>query len=320
MTTATQPTTPGEDVARFLSDRQIDYDLKEIDISDIDVETSKHNQARFLPLHDETVLVYGAAMEQGDSFPPVIVSGNKGKYLVLDGNHRVAAANLAGFKATKAFVCKNISKAQAELVTFEANARHGLPTSLDERIQQALYLVNIGNQPKAVAQALSVPVQKLYKAISASKGAARLSKVGIDPKRFSSSSMSRFASIASNTVLAPVAEIAVAANLNHDEINEIITAVNAEDGGEASQIRIVETFRKRYAPRMRSTSGGRMVLPENVTRVHRIAKMVSNLDGKLLATQMSKMDPTDADEVRRQVYESIAKLVAVSESFKNGDR
>ena len=87
-----QPTTPGEDDRRMLDDIGVEYKIVEIAFADIDVESSKHNQARFLALHEETVLAYAAAMEQGDVFPPIIVTGTKGKYLVLDGNHRIAAA------------------------------------------------------------------------------------------------------------------------------------------------------------------------------------------------------------------------------------
>lgn len=315
--TTLQPTSTGADTAQFLDDRQIEYDLKVINLSDIDIETSKHNQARFLPLHEETVFTYGAAMEQGDVFPPIVVNNQKGKYLVLDGNHRVAAAGLAGYTQTTAYVTKNLSKAQAELVTFEANARHGLPTSIEERVQQGLYLVNIGNKAASVARALSIPENRLHKAVQTNRAASRLTTLGVDSKKFSQSSIARFGSIASNTVLAPVAQIAVKANLSHSEISEIVSAINAEHDGETAQMKVVEKFRGRYAPRMRSTAGGKLALPENVVLVNRLSKIVHKIDGSLLAVQMTKMDTEESDQLRREVYETIATLVSISEKFKN---
>ncbi len=312
-----QPTSPGEEELRLLTESSIDYDVREIAFIDIDLETSKHNQARFLALHEDVVINYAAAMEQGDVFPPIIVTGKPGKYIVLDGNHRVAAAGLVGYMSTTAFIARNITKAQSDLLIFEANARHGLPTSIEERVAQGVYLVNLGNQPKVVAKALAVPERKLYTAIGDERTKSRLTKLGIDPAKIPAGQLHRIGAVTLNTVLQPVAEMVVKSRLDTAETNELITAINAETSGESAQLRVVESYRERYKSRAKTTVGGKLSVPKDVTRVKIATRMVRHINPSALSTALANGSPELAKEIRRDVFESISQLVSVSEAIKN---
>lgn len=309
-----QPTTPGDDTARMLRERGIEFSLQRISLDQVDRETSKHNQARFLPLHEDVVMTYGAAMEAGDIFPPIVLNGTGRKLVVLDGNHRVAAADLVGYKETTAFVATKITPAAAELFTFEANARHGLPSTIEERLAQGVYLVSIGNRAKEVARALSVPEDKLYRAIATKRGGERLVKVGVKPDLFSDHLKRRLDSVTSNVVLRPVADIAIKAKLGADEINDLVVAVN-KFGTEAEQLAVVEDAKVRYAGRVRSTSGGRVSLPKNITRINLAARMIRHIEVGTLPKEIGGLDDDIAKGVRRELFESINTLVTASEAL-----
>src|SRR4051812_39000956 len=71
--------------------------LENVGANQFDIETSLKNQARFEPLHEETVEEYAEAMGRGDLFPAVVAIRRRknGKLVIIDGNHRLAAAQRA---------------------------------------------------------------------------------------------------------------------------------------------------------------------------------------------------------------------------------
>jgi hypothetical protein len=105
-------------------------------ISRINVEASLRNNARFgLPVHPETVQEYAGFMEQGASFPVIVVFEATG--IIAAGLHRLKAAMELG--ATTVDVCL-ITQASVDAIdTFtRSNNMGGIrPLSDDEKVQQA---------------------------------------------------------------------------------------------------------------------------------------------------------------------------------------
>lgn len=313
---ALQPTTSGEDMVKLLDDSGIEHHSRRIALGSIDKDASLANQARFLSLHDDVVITYAAAMEQGDVFPPIVVNKQKsGKYVVLDGNHRVAAAGLVGFTETTALVTDNIATAQAELFTYAANARHGLPTSTDERVNQALFLVARGNRPKEVARALAIPENSLYRAISLKRNADRIVRVGLKPDHYTDHIVRRLGAIASNTVLLPAADLAHKAKLTSDEVSGLVTEVNKCES-ERDQLDVVGQWKARYSGRIKSSSGGKVSLPPNVNRIKMLGRIARNIEMTTLPNEVGGLDKAVADDIRRELFESISRLVSVSEAVR----
>lgn len=311
-----QPTTAGDDIERLLKESSIEYKRSRVDLTQIDKEQSLQNQARFLSLHDDVVLTYAAAMEQGDVFPPVVLHKQKnGKYVVLDGNHRVSAANLVGYVETTAFVVEKIAPAQAELFTYAANARHGLPTTTEERVNQGMFLVARGNRPKEVAKALSIPETALYRAMASRRGSERLIRVGVKADKLADSMVRRLDAIASNTVLLPAAELVMKASLRSDEVSALVSEINKGES-EKDQLQTIESWKNRHSGRLRSTSGGKVTLPANVNRIKNLGRMARNIEISSLNTEIGGLDESVAADIKRELYESIAHLVAASEAVR----
>jgi hypothetical protein len=83
-------------------------------------------------LHQRTIEEYREAMQQGCSFPPVIVFYDGQEYLLSDGFHRVAAALLAGWQSIEVEL-KLGTKREAILYAVGANAAHGLRRTLADK-------------------------------------------------------------------------------------------------------------------------------------------------------------------------------------------
>lgn len=304
-------TSDGTDEKQLLRDREMKFERSVIDLDDIDADASTRNQARLLPVHQDTVEMYRAAMEAGDKFPPIVVNATKKPYVILDGNHRLFAAKMAGFTAMEALLVHNATKAQMELFTYEANAKHGLPTTLNERIQQGLYLVSLGNQAIVVAKALSIPEKKLWYALSAARTQRRLEKHGFDASQFSPYLLRRIGAIKSDNVVVPFAELAIKAKLGSDEINDAITTIN-QMSTEPEQIAYVEQLRTRLEPVINATAGGALELPPDIVRLRMAARLLRNIDANTLQESIDRTAPEFRKIIAREVVESVSTLLLAS--------
>lgn len=87
-------------------------------------------QAR-VELNTTKVAQYAEHMEEGDGFPPVIVFHDGSHYWLADGFHRWHAAKLAGLSVIGADV-RTGTVQDAQLFSFGANAKRGLPTTPED--------------------------------------------------------------------------------------------------------------------------------------------------------------------------------------------
>ena len=263
---------PSEATEEWLTSHGVEFTGKRIQINDINTRKSLQNQARFQPLDEKLVVTYAEAMQGGDRFPPIVVldEGLAAGMLVIDGNHRVAAATLAGADEIDAYVTTNLSERTVSVLTFDANTKHGLPTSPEERKQHAIYLVETaGISQREASQMLNVPARELNKSLQVARANRRLAALDIERwQNLGSSMRERLQSISNNNVFKVAAELAIAARLSQEAINELVTDVN-KAATEADQIAVVEAERERQSDRIKATIGGRATLPKSVMRLSR---------------------------------------------------
>jgi len=105
--------------------------FKQVPLSKLDDTTATQVRAT---MSMSQIKHYADRMEQGDSFPPIVVYELNGKYVIADGFHRVAAARLAKMDTIACRV--ETGDAYDLLVTaISSNREHGLPMTKQDRVR-----------------------------------------------------------------------------------------------------------------------------------------------------------------------------------------
>lgn len=308
------PTAVDTAESQQLHARAMKFNRMVVSFEAIDLEASERNQARLLPIHEETVELYEAAMRDGAVFPPIVVNGTKAPFVVLDGNHRIRAAINTGFDSAEMLVVTDASKAAMELYTYEANAKHGLPTTVEERVVQGVYLVSLGNAAIDVAKALSISERKLWNAMAAYRSRQRLERLGV-ASNWSPGQLQRFGSVRSDVVVAPLVRLASAARLAVSDIEPMIVSVNALHT-ETEQLAFVAEQEAKYAPIIASTAGGAIDLPREVNRLKIGIRMLQTIDPDKLKLALEQLDPALRESMGRDTVAAIGHLVVVAGKFR----
>ncbi len=248
-----------------------------------DAQKSLQNQARISakgPIDDSRVEMYAEAMKRGDEFPPVIAHGKAGKLVIADGNHRLQAAT----KAKKPIGMYHITgdARTIVLITFEANTRHGLPTSEDERVQHALYLLDNGAKIPEAAAALSLPRRVLEKASLARQADQRFLESGLPLmmiERIPSSIKTRLKDVSTDEGFIEAVKLVVDAHLGANEVFPLVTDIN-ERRSSSKQVEYIQGLRKDvYAERIGQTGGGTFTKSRTMGPKARVGLALSNLEG-----------------------------------------
>lgn len=271
-------------LTKVLNDHGAAYKAEHIKIAQIDKEKSLHNQARIGEvLNDETVLMYGCAMEGGAVFPPIIVypDGNKPvKYIVIDGNHRVGAAEASDKDTIDALIVTNGSPTMIQTLTYELNTLNGLPTTMKERIQQALHMVSTGATMREAARALSIPENRLQNAVHQQEADMRLYKIRRSaPGELAPSTRRTLGRIRSDRVLARALELVTQARMSQPETEALVVAVNKERN-EDDQLVAVAREVNRQSAKVAATAGGKISMPESLRRLNSAIAAIDRVDPK----------------------------------------
>lgn len=251
-------------------------ELRTIPLDRIDVPNSHRNQARLTgqPVNEEVATNYALALERGDQFPPIIVTPTRDGYLVIDGNHRVAAYTLANKDEIEAYVLTNLTKPQQLLLTFDANTRHGLQTSVADRLQQALTLVANGVSVRNAATSLNVPETRVATLVNAQEAERQLATAGVDTGRLSTGHFQRLANLRSHPVRTAAARWFLDQRIGTVEASALITQINNLPS-EAAQLDFIRREAGRRTALNTATARGRATLPPPI--VH-LQKALADID------------------------------------------
>ena len=307
--------------AAFKPDGQIEDWLKNhgavfegarIPVASVDIRRSLQNQARFQPLEESLVATYSEAMSEGTRFPPIVVldDGKAGGYLVLDGNHRVAAAQVAGVDTLDAYILTGANERLTAVLTFDANTRHGLPTSPEERKQHAVYLVETaGISQKEAARMLNVGYADLGKSLAISRASRRMAALGIERwQNIAPSNRGRLGAIQSDVVFKAAADLAVLARLGTVAVSDFVTEINTTST-EADGLAAVEAERARQQDRIGATLGGRTSLPKSAMRLSRSLAYLEQINVEDFDKTM--LDPALTQRFEQRLLDGIATYQAI---------
>jgi hypothetical protein len=235
-----------------------------VSTSAFDTDKSLHNQARFIPLDESVVNTYAEAMRRGDSFPAVLAwkPTANGLYRMIDGNHRLHASIRAEEPIDTYALDPATSPQVVMLMTYAYNAKHGLATSIPERIQQAVFLVDGGATIHSAAAAVNVDSKLISRAMQRSAADARADDVGFprnqwDSGTFTTTSKTRLASIATDEGFREAIKLTYSARLGYEEVGQLVSQLKGSRSA-SRQVGIVKTFRDQYLDRIQDNAAGVM--------------------------------------------------------------
>lgn len=313
---ATDATTSGSpDIEHWLTERGVTFDWSPgLSLFNIDRESSLRNQARVgAPLIDEVVERYTVAMEKGDQFPPIIVYQSGKRYVVIDGNHRVAAADRAELGELDAYIVKKASPQQTSVLTYEANTRHGEPTSMVERERQALHLIELGASRGEAANLLGVKVARLEYLMNDQEATQRLGSLGYDANDFSSSHRRRMHGVRSDVVFEALAGLVKSSSMNYETLDRLLPRINAQRN-EAQQLAVIAEARREMDAVIRTTAGG-TIGNSNVRPLVRLTNIVNRIKDFPIDKLPSDLDQVAKDQLRTAVLDATRRLAEVAEQL-----
>lgn len=235
----------------------------ELATSQFDQEASRANQARFEAIDEPTVDTYADAADRGDEFPGVLAyrpkSNKKGLLVVIDGNHRLAAFDRVSRPIPVYEIAADTAPQTIAVMTYTFNTKHGRPTSEEERIHQALYLVGNGASPSVAAETVNLPLRILTRALVKKRADDRAQEVGLDIRQWdalSQANRSRLLNISTDEAFQDAAQLTFQANLGTDEVQVLVAKVAEGGKSAARQRRIIADEKEAMRERVQQNAGG----------------------------------------------------------------
>ena len=319
------------DIESYLDGKGVKWRyLSEVKIDEIDLEKSLRNQARIKQKVDEEVITrYVEAMERGDVFPPIIFARGgrsaSAKFVNIDGNHRVISKKKAGDEVYTygAYEVYDADPQVIVMMTFEANTKHGLPTSEEERVHQAIWLIDNGATKKAAAQAVNVPekaINKLWNKVIADRRADEVGILRSHWDHLSQSIKNRLNTVATDEGFAALVELTYKAKLDWDEVNTFVSDINGSKSGN-KQKAMVANWTQMLQDRIAANLGGgltnasrRGATPLQRYRMTLGAVLTLPEDVNGLASQFAPQERSEAAQRAREAAKRFTALAKALDS------
>lgn len=133
-------------------------------IKDIKIDETLYPRVKII---EHIIKEYAKDMEKGDIFPPVRIALFKGRYLLVDGRHRLEALELLGEKYAQCEIQKNFpSKRDIFLAAIRANLKHGKRLGTQDKEKILLTLKNMRVVTEDISKLVGIDTKKIDKAFS----------------------------------------------------------------------------------------------------------------------------------------------------------
>lgn len=283
----------------------------------INERKSQTNQARPEAIVQEVVDRYAVAMKAGDSFPPIVGYIVAGKVVVIDGNHRVAAAKKAGYTHIVMFgVAPETSTELITLLTVEANSKHGLPTDTKWRVEQALHLFDIGISQDLACEAAGIKVQQLKDRIAVRKADERARKLGVTQFAIlAPAARQALGTLKDDAVMVVASNCVIDNELSVTDARNLIRDVKAK-GSESERLKVVTDFdEKRRMERAAKAVVGKRQRTSNAklsltTAIGKVLAFDIGATGRIFGTSFERA------EMDRRIDECLEHLVAIQDEIR----
>lgn len=257
---AFDPTATGDPrIEEYLKSKGVPFVYFEnVPTEEFDVDRSLRNQVRFEALDEELVDVYTEAMRRGDRFPPNIAYRSSGKLVNVDGNHRMMSSIKADKPVSGVYDITGADPAAITTIAFEINTKHGKATSEAERIQQALYLLEIGTTLDAASAAVNLPKRVVQRALQKFQTESRFRETNIPDSvtgRLSEAVRGKLSGISTDEGFVAAVNLAAASQMPTPDIAKMVTHLNTMRSS-TKQVEYVETLRQDWQDAIQAAGGG----------------------------------------------------------------
>ncbi len=295
--------------------------IREINFDDIDDVASANNCARMNdPLNLEKVEEYEASMRRGDTFPRIVVEQGKKGFVVLGGNQRYAAAKRYGLTFCEAYVVKPLTENHRQAVIRSLNSRHGWGTEKSERIDHAVYLVNVcGFNVDDAAKLMSVSKSMINQRVRAEDTRKLLGEAGLNSNKLTVSALDSLCRIKDEDIQKQVAKFTIDSGAAAVTVEAIASQIVAAKG-KAKKSEIVKNWIKENA--YQTSSIGREInvikTPRRDKFFRRLNEMVDFLDrgndgtGFTSMGELSCNEQHDGESIRMLATKIIFRLKTIS--------
>lgn len=307
---------------------KVDYTyLSGVSTTQINMDRSRANNARFEALNEDTKKTYVAALRRGDVFPPIIAyRGSRGtakKLTVADGNHRVAAHHEVGVPLDVYELDPATPAATITMITMVCNTKNGLALTQAERVDHAVSLVDNRVNQKDAAEMMGIKESQLRTALQIREADHRAKRVGINIRLWESLSKTvrgRLTGITTDGIFKDAATLAHDVPLTAAEVNQLVSDLRGTTDL-ATQREILKTARSRFKERIGASAGGLVSSRGPQTPKHRLALGISNFtclsdDADAIA---SLYKGEEREELADQLETISLRLVNLLKVLRNGD-
>lgn len=273
------------------------------DLSTINLEKSRLNQARMIKAIDEDRIVkYEEAWRRGDVFPPILLhrtSASKQTHTIDSGNHRTLSAINVGKTTIPAYELIKPTEKQISFLIYADNAIHGLPLTGEEEDKTILFLSTLGYSIKQVGVGAGVTESRVRAVLDAEKQRVRTERLGISKEwsGLGATVKSRLWPIKNDPVFSDAVILAKDQLLNTFEITDLKKAIEAQ-AEQGKQIEAIAGFRQ-------TLSMARAAKEPNAPAGPSIADLANTHIGGILR-HVGYIDQLDPVALRSAILESQA--------------
>jgi ParB-like chromosome segregation protein Spo0J len=229
------------DIEQWLDMSGVLWEFREgVPLKEFDFDASRHNQARIQPINLSWVASMVRGMERGDIFPPVVAHRPNDKLVIIDGNHRLTAAQRTKHEEIDTYEVVGTPEMILKLMV-EANQHNGNQFTHEEALRHACELIDAGYTHKDAADSASLPESQVhaeYTRVTVERRARRLRIVGWN--KLPAPVKVRLNNIRSDEVLREAGKYAAWAKLSTNDLSRLVTEVNRRPN-EQAQLSYIST-------------------------------------------------------------------------------
>jgi hypothetical protein len=303
------------EIESWLAENHATFSFESHPLGDFNVEESLRNQARIgQSLNKQTATDYRVAMEKGDAFPAVIAYWKAKKLVIVDGNHRLDAHKESGASKIPVYVVTASPEIITKL-TFAANVRNGLPTTHEERLIQAVHLIDMESTIKDAADALGLTTAAVQNAVTRTMADRRASTVGVRSwNKIPVTNRGRLGNIKTDEGFKAAAELVAITPVTTKEVNDLVTEINKFRSA-ASQVELVAKKKAEFRRRIDGTAGNTVRKP-NLTGFARFMGALGTIDRlDILDVARSANLTTEVTEFQTYCLNQAERLMQIAEAI-----